>query len=300
MRLVTRSDLDGLTSAVLIGTMEDIETIELIHPQDITDNKFEITKNDVMSNLPYHPKAAMWFDHHLLTDSNKKPPANVKGGHSLAPSAARVVYDYYHSDKLKKHEHLVRETDRLDSAQLTMEDVIRPKGVILLGFTIDGRTGIQQFEEYFNNLVRWLQTLPVEDVMKKPDVVVRARFLKDENANFLKVLRETSRLDEKIVITDFRPLAEIPVGNRFLVYTLYPEANISVRLQWGPRKEFVVTTLGHSIFDRTSQASCGEICSRFGGGGHRGAAAAPIRGDDVEDQIARIIQMIKEAGSERV
>lgn len=296
MRLVTRGDLDGLTSAVLLSTMGKIDSIELIHPQDITDNKFEITENDIMANLPYHPRCALWFDHHLLTDSNKKPPKDIKGRHAIAPSAARVIYDYYASDKLKKYEHLVRETDRLDAAQLSLEDITHPKGVILLGFTIDGRTGIGQFQDYFENLVEWLQTMPIEEVLKQPDVAVRVRFLKDENANFHKVLKENSRLDGNVIITDFRSVEEVPVGNRFLVYTLFSEANVSVRLQWGPKKSFVAATLGHSIFKRTSRASCGEICSRFGGGGHRGAGAVPLRGDHVDDQIAEIIKMLKDAG----
>jgi hypothetical protein len=296
MRLVTRGDLDGLTSAVLISTMEQIDSIELIHPQDITDNKFEITENDIMANLPYHPRCALWFDHHLLTDSNKKPPQDIKGKHAIAPSAARVIFDYYASDKLKKYEHLVRETDRLDAAQLTLEDVTDPKGVILLGFTIDGRTGIGPFKDYFENLVEWLQTMSFEKVMNQPDVAVRVRFLKDENANFLKVLKENSRLNGNVIITDFRSVKEVPVGNRFLVYTLFPGANVSVRLQWGPKKAFVSATLGHSIFNRTSRASCGEICSRFGGGGHRGAAAVPLSGDHVDDQITEIIKMLKDAG----
>jgi len=294
MRIVTRGDLDGLTSAILISEMEKIESIELIHPQDITDNKFEITENDIMANLPYHPKAGLWFDHHLLTGSNKKPPADLKGKHTLAPSAARVIYDYYGSEKLRKYEHLVSETDRLDSAQLSIDDVLRPKGVILLGFTIDGRTGIERFKDYFLDLVRWFQYMSIEEVLKQPDVAVRVRFLKDENADFQKTVRENSRLDGNVIITDFRSIDKVPVGNRFLVYTLFPEANVSVRLQWGPKKSFVATTLGHSIFKRTSKANCGEICGRFGGGGHKGAGAVPLSGDQVEEKIAEIIRMLKE------
>ena len=296
MRLVTRGDLDGLTSAVLVSTMEDIDSIELIHPQDITDNNFEIRENDIMANLPYHPKCSLWFDHHQLTNSNRKPPENFKGNHALAPSAARVIYDYYASDKLQKYKYLVQETDRLDSAQLTLEDILSPQGVILVGFTIDGRTGIVQFKEYFMNLVQWLKSMSIDEVLKKSEVAVRARFLKDENIHFRKILKENSRLDEKIIITDFRAIDEVPVGNRFLVYTIFPQANISLRLQWGPKKSFVAATLGHSIINRTSQANCGEICSQFGGGGHRGAGAVPLMLDYADDQISQIIQMVKEAG----
>ncbi|HEY5648555.1 MAG TPA: exopolyphosphatase [Nitrospiria bacterium] len=294
MRLVTRGDLDGLTSAVLISTMENIESIELIHPQDITDNKFKITKNDIMANLPYNPECALWFDHHLLTKSNKKPPEDVKGRHALAPSTARVIYDYYQSEKLRKFEHLVQETDRLDSAQLTREDVLSPEGVVLLGFTVDGRTGIGAFKDYFLNLVERLQTLPIDEVLKLPEVAERISLIQRENTLFQKSLMDHSRLDGNVVITDFRPLEKVPVGNRFLVYTLFPDANVSVRLQRGPQNAYVVATLGHSIFNRTSMANCGEICSRFGGGGHKGAGAVPLKGAGVEEKISEIIQLLKE------
>jgi len=230
MRLVTRGDLDGLTSTVLITMMEDVDAIELIHPQDITDNKFDIQENDIIANLPYHPNCAIWFDHHQLTENNEEPPENYKGKHAIEPSVARVIYDYYSSDKLKKYEKLVSETDRFDSAQLSMEDVTDPKGEILLGFTIDGRTGIGKFKDYFMNLVDWLKEMTVDEVLQRPEVAERINLMKKSNAAFLEILKENSVMDGNVVITDLRSVDKVPVGNRFLVYTLFPEANVSVRL----------------------------------------------------------------------
>lgn len=296
MRLVTRGDLDGVTSAVLLTTMEPIETIELIHPQDITDKKFFIKKNDIMANLPYHPDCAMWFDHHELTKSNVTPPANYKGKHMIAPSVARVIYDYYGSEKLKKFKHLVDETDRFDSATLTMEDVTDPKDVVLLGFTIDSRSGIGRFKEYFQDLVKWLREKPLSEVLRQTEVQERVKILREQNAIFLGALRKHSRRDGNVVVTDFRGLDKVPVGNRFLIYTLFPETNVSVRLQWGPEKKFVATTLGHNIFNRTSKANCGQICGDFGGGGHRGAGAVPLKADEANRKISEIIELLKEAG----
>jgi nanoRNase/pAp phosphatase (c-di-AMP/oligoRNAs hydrolase) len=295
MRLVTRGDLDGVTSAVLITNMEKIDSIELIHPQDITDKKFEITDNDIMSNLPYHPNCAMWFDHHELTESNEKPPENFKGRHSIAPSTARVIYDYYSSDKLKKYEHLVTETDRFDSAQLTRDDIINPQKVILLGFTIDSRSGIGKFKEYFMDLVIWLKSMPVEKVLSQPEVQKRIKLLRENNSTFLSLLKQYSKQDDNVVITDFRSIEKVPIGNRFLVYTLFPDTNVSMRIQWGPEKKFVSVTLGHNIFKRTSRVDCGKICSDFGGGGHRGAAACILITDEAEKKIKEIIKAIKKS-----
>lgn len=296
MRLVTRGDLDGVTAAVLITTMEKIYSIELIHPQDITDKKFAITGNDILANLPYHPYCAMWFDHHELTESNEKPPENFSGKHAIAPSVSRVIYDYYSSDKLKKYEYLVVETDRFDSAQLAMEDITDPKGVILLGFTIDSRSGIGRFNKYFVDLVTWLKTMPIEKVLLQPAVMERVKLLRENNSAFLSILKENSRQDGNVVITDFRSLNRVPVGNRFLIYTLFPDTNVSVRIQWGPEKKFLAVTLGHNIFNRTSRSNCGQICSDFGGGGHKGAGACPLKPEKADAQIAEIIQRFKKSG----
>lgn len=295
MRLVTRGDLDGVTSAVLITTMEDITHTELIHPQDITDKKFEITRDDIMANLPYHPSAAMWFDHHELTASNVRPPENFRGRHALAPSVARVIYDYYSSEKLRKYEYLVSETDRFDAATLDIKDVTDPQGVVLLGFTIDSRSGIGSFKDYFNNVVSWLKTMPLDKVLSQPEVKERVDLLRENNATFLKLLKEHSKPVGNVVFTDFRTVERLPVGNRFLVYTLFPETNVSVRVQWGPEKKFAAVTLGHNIFNRTSKANCGHICSDYGGGGHKGAGACPLPPDKADAMIEEIIKRLKTA-----
>jgi hypothetical protein len=296
MRLVTRGDLDGLTSAVLLTTVENIDEIELIHPQDITDGHFTITGNDIMANLPYHPDCAVWFDHHELTESNASPPEQFKGAHALKPSVARVIYDYYGEGKLKRFKHLVDETDRFDAAQLSLEDVNDPQGVIMLGFTIDPRTGMGRFKEYFLKLVELLKTRGIDEVMAHPEVVARMERYREENADFRQALKAHSRQDGNVVITDFRKMEQIPVGNRFLVYTLFPDANVSLRLQWGPKRKFVAATLGHSIFSRTCRTDIGQLCSDFGGGGHRGAGACILPTDEAEGKIGEIIDRLKEAG----
>ena len=296
MRLVTRGDLDGVTSAVLVTTMEDIETIELVHPQDITDKRFEIAPTDIMANLPYHPSCAMWFDHHALTDSNEKPPADFKGKHDIAPSVARVIYSYYSSEKLSGYAHLVEETDRFDSANLTKEDILNATGVILLGFTIDSRSGIGGFKEYFLNLIEWLKTKTLVEVLAQPEVERRAALLRENNLAFLDLLKKHSRTEGNVVVTDFRGLETSPIGNRFLVYALFPETNVSLRLQWGPGKKFVAASLGHNIFNRTSGVHCGQVASDFGGGGHRGAAACPLDAKRADEQVVELVRRLKEAG----
>src|SRR5581483_1419124 len=281
MRLVTRGDLDGLTCAVIITMKEPIDEIVLIHPQDITDKRIEIGRGDILANVPYHPSCGMWFDHHILTESNERPPADVKGRHAIAPSAARVVYDYYtekypNDPELLRHEKLVAETDRLDAAQLAPEDVDDPRGYILLGYTIDSRSGLGSFKDYFNHLVGWLKTMTIDEVLAQPEVKARVDRLRNELVAFKDLLRRNSFQLNNVVVTDLRESADMPAGNRFLMYRLFPESNVSLRVHWGPGKNSVIAAVGHSIFNRKCRTSVGELMSRFNGGGHKGAGTCVL------------------------
>ncbi len=294
MRLITRGDLDGLACAVIVTSHEKISEILLVHPQQITDREVEVTGDDIIANLPYHPDCALWFDHHLLTTSNRRPEGEFRGRYAQAPSAAQLIWEHYGNDP--RFSRLVEETNRLDSAQLTEDDVLRPEGYILLGYTIDSRTGLGAFEVYFRQCVEWVKDLPVEEVLRKPLVAERVKRMREEDRNFRKALLESSRLDGNVVVTDFRDEVLLPIGNRFLVYTLFPQANVSLRVHWGPERQFVVAAVAHSIFNRTCRTNVGELLARYGGGGHHGAGSAPIPTDEAEEKIAEILAALKEAG----
>ncbi|MFL6201306.1 MAG: exopolyphosphatase [Thermoanaerobaculia bacterium] len=297
MRLVTRGDLDGLTCAVLLTLNEDVDGISLIHPQDITDGRADIRPGDIVANLPYHPNCAMWFDHHLHTATANIPQGEVRGAFAEAPSAAGLVYEYYGGEAaMPQFKELVRETDRLDSADLTPADVLAPEGYIKLGFTIDGRTGMGTFESYFLHLVDLLRIgTPIEHVLSDPGVQRRCDILDSENERFIEELKAYSRVDGNVVVTDFRPLDHVPIGNRFLVYAIYPEINVSVRIHWGPNREFPMLLVGHSIFNRTCRTNVGELAARYGGGGHKGAGSIPLM-DEPDQQIRMVIAELKANG----
>ncbi|MFL6193932.1 MAG: exopolyphosphatase [Thermoanaerobaculia bacterium] len=297
MRLVTRGDLDGLTCAVLLSINEDIDSIALIHPQDISDGRADIRPGDIIANLPYHPGCAMWFDHHLHTATPNVPPEAFRGAFAQAPSAARLVYEYYGGEEaMPQFTDLVRETDRLDSANLAPDDVLDPQGFIKLGFTIDGRTGLGTFEKYFLHLVDLLREgAAIRDVLADPSVRRRCEMMESENEHFCQALRAYSQVDGNVVFTDFRDLDHTPIGNRFLVYALFPEVNVSARVHWGPNRAFPMLLLGHSIFRRTCKTNVGELASRYGGGGHRGAGSIPLM-DEPEQQIRMVVAELKANG----
>jgi hypothetical protein len=294
MRLVTRGDMDGLTSAVIITMTEPIDDIVLVHPQEITDKKVPIRGDDILANVPYHPGCGTWFDHHLLTDSNEKPPANFKGRHRIAPSAARLVYEYYlekipGDPRLLRLAKLVDETDRLDAAQLTQEDVEHPRDYILLGYTIDSRTGLGAYSDYFKQLVELLKVMPIDEVLRQPAVRDRVERIRRDQEDFRRLLQRNSFKLNNVVITDLREVDRLPAGNRFLIYALFPETNVSLRVHWGPAHSSVIAAVGHSIFNRTCKTSVGEMMSRYGGGGHQGAGTCVLPLEKAADAIDEIL-----------
>jgi nanoRNase/pAp phosphatase (c-di-AMP/oligoRNAs hydrolase) len=294
MRLVTRGDLDGLTSAVIITMKESVDDILLVHPQDITDKVVDLGADDILANLPYDARCGLWFDHHLLTDSNEQPPEVFRGRHRLAPSAARLAYEYYlekHPDDpdLLRLDRLVDETDRLDAALLTPDDVERPRDYILLGYTIDSRTGLGSFDEYFRKLVEWLKTMSIAEVLAQPEVRERIERIRTDQTAFKDLLSRNSFQLNNVVVTDLREIERLPAGNRFLVYSLFPDANVSLRVHWGPRRDSVIAAVGHSIFNRSCNTSVGELMSRYGGGGHRGAGTCVLPLERAADAIDEIL-----------
>jgi len=297
MRVVTRGDMDGLVGAVIVSLHEPVEDIELIHPQDITSGQAEIRSGDVLINVPYHPACSLWFDHHQHTATYEKPPERFEGAYGNAPSAAHLVYEYFGGRaKMPQLAALVHETDRMDSADLTPQDVIDPKGFIQLGFTIDARTGIGAFRGYFQTLFDLLRAgTSIEEILAHPEVARRRERMERGKTEYRIALREHSRIQANVVVTDFRPLKQAPVANRFLVYAVFPTVNVSMRVHWGPAKEFVVAVLGHSIFNRGCNTDLGELAKRYGGGGHRGAASIPLllpleADDKVKEIVAELVR----------
>ena len=291
MRLVTRPDLDGLTCAVLLSECVTIDSVELVHPQDVSERRVPIGASDVLANLPYHPACGMWFDNHLLTDPKAMPPAGFAGRYGKAPSAARLVYEHYAPSHpaLARYAKLVAETDRLDSAQLTLEDVVAPEGYVLLGFTLDPRTGLGSLREYFDLLLPALRQKPIDAVLALPEVRERAARMREQDHAFKDAALAHSRLEQNVVLTDFRAVDPIPVGNRFLIFTLFPQASVAVRVQWGPDRDRVAVSAGRSILSRGSKANIGVLMSLYGGGGHPGAGACLLAPATADAQIAEIV-----------
>lgn len=305
MRLITRSDFDGLACAVLLREVEEIESVDFVHPKDVQDGKVSVGRNDILSNLPYVFGVGLWFDHHSSEITRMDETAAYRGRFEIAPSAARVIYNHYGPARLRKYEKLLESVDRSDSAQLSMGDVTDPKGWILLSYVMDPRTGLAYHHDYrISN--RELMTKMIDLIAAHPDdpdAVLADADVKEridryfaQQEEFEKITRAHSRVDGNVIVTDLRGTGNPPSGNRFLVYTMYPEANIQVRIFDGRKGEFVVCAVGHSIFNRTSNTDVGKLMDRYGGGGHRGAGTCQLPLAEAETKLAEIVEQIKKDG----
>ena len=294
MRVFTHGDLDGLTSLVLLTLAEDVTEIAFAHPKDMQDGKISVTENDIITNLPYVRGCGMWFDHHISENEKIEDIGEFRGRFALAPSAARVIYDYYKLQEFEHFKDMLEATDRLDSSNLTREDITYPSGWILLGLTLDQRSGLgPEFRKYFRWLAEYVKKVPLEKVLQHPEVNKHCQRLLKEQGEFKKLLEEYSRQEGNVIITDLRGVKEMPAGNRFLIYNIYPEADVQVRIFQGTLGNIVVAG-GHSIFNRTCKVNLGKLMAEYGGGGHGGAATCQISNEEADTKIAEIIARLKE------
>ena len=305
MRLITRSDFDGLVCAVLLKNVESIDAIEFVHPKDVQDGKIRVTSDDILTTLPFVRGVGLWFDHHSSEIVRNEDTASYRGRFEIAPSAARVVYNHYKGRGMEPYQKLLESVDRSDSAQLTKEEVTSPTGWILLSYVMDPRTGLAYHHGYrvsnrelMAKMIDLIAQHPDDPatVLADADVKQRVDRYFEQQREFEKVTREHSRVEGNVIITDLRGLGELPTGNRFLVYTMFPEANIQVRIFDGRKNEFVVCAVGHSIFNRTSKTDVGKLMDQYGGGGHRGAGTCQLPLSDAERKIGEIIDRIKSDG----
>lgn len=294
MRVLTRGDLDGLTATVFLSLVEKVTEVKFAHPKDVQDGKVPCDQEDIVVNLPFVKGCGLWFDHHVSEEEKLGAIGGFKGRFAVAPSAARVVSDHYKSPEFDKYKDLLEATDRLDAAQLSMDDVARPSGWILLGYTLDPRTGLgPEFQKYFRWLVEYVKEVPLAKILQHPEVKKRCDRVLEEQEEFKKVLQSRTKVDGTVVLTDFRGLKDAPVGNRFLVYTLYPQCNVEVRIFAGKGGATINVAIGHSIFNRTCKANAGKLCARYGGGGHQGAGTCQLSPDKADAQIKDIVAELK-------
>jgi hypothetical protein len=320
MRLVTRADFDGLVCGALLTKFEPIDAYLFVEPKFMQDGLVEIRAGDIIANLPYHPNCTLWFDHHVTntTPDFVKPIVLGKGGFRLAPSAARVVYEYYKelgnqqlmgsgqeritrltdnemiafldSERIK---YLLHETDRIDAGKLEPQDVLDPQGYVLISMTTDGRNAGD--EPYWLRIIELLRDASLEEVLRDPEVSRRCQQIRDEQEQLRQLLLARTVMKGNVIFVDLRGIQEIPDGNRFLIFTLFPQGNIQVKVADDKQRENTTSiSVGYNIFNTTSNVNVGELLSHYGGGGHKVVGSCRVPNDQAEQAIQEIVAAVSD------
>lgn len=304
-RLVTRSDFDGLACAVLLKHLDLIDEIVFVHPKDMQDGKVAISGRDITTNLPYVAGAHLAFDHHL---SETLRNAGNHANHIInpnAPSAARVVYDYYGGARTfpARWNDMMAAVDKGDSARFTRAEVLDPKGWDLLNFLMDARTGLGRFRDFrisnyslMMDLIDYCKDSSIEQIMQLPDVRERTALYMEHNEQCKMQIRRCASVHRNLVVLDLRKEETIYAGNRFIVYALFPEQNISIHVLWGVKNQNTVFATGKSILDRSSRTNIGALMLEYGGGGHENAGTCQVANEMAEEVLGALINRINREG----
>ncbi len=302
MRLVTRSDFDGLACAALLKEAGLIDSYQFAHPKDIQSGLVEITANDILANVPYAPGCGMWFDHHT-SEGERLGAISYRGMSRVAPSCARVIYDFLGgASRFPAHwDPMMAAVDKVDSANLTTADIDAPADWILIGYIMDPRTGLGRFHDFrisnyqlMMEMIEFCRTMTAAEILRQPDVKERVDRYFEQDALFKTMLKRCTRQVGEVLIIDFRDEENIYAGNRFQVYTMFPSASVSIHVTWGKERQNVALAMGNSIINRTSRANLGSVALHFGGGGHEAVATCQVAAKDVDRTLEAIVQYIHE------
>src|SRR3954464_13079999 len=305
-RLVTRSDFDGLVCAALLKDLDLLDDIKFVHPKDVQDGLVELGTRDITTNLPYVPDVHTCFDHHA---SETTRVGNGNGNHVIDPaarSAARVVYDHFGGDSRFPgiSTEMMEAVDKADSASFSEEEILHPKGWILMSFLMDPRTGLGRFHDFrisnyqlMMQLIEECMRLDVDEILATPDVAERVALYNEHSANAVRQIGRLAEIHDDLVVLDLREEDVIHPTNRFMVYALHPECSVSMHVLWGLKKQNTVFAVGKSIIDRSSEVHVGELMLEYGGGGHEAAGTCQVENDAAVRVQAELVARITGASA---
>jgi len=304
MRLLTRSDFDGLACAAILKEIGIIDHWKFVHPKDLQDGLVEVTDSDVLANVPYVKGCKLWFDHHSSESERLDKDIVFEGESRLEDSAARVIYEYYGGEgRMPQMIDMVRAVDKVDAAKLAVDEILNPTGWVLLGFIMDPRTGLGRFRnfrisnyELMENLIDACRVQTIEEIMENPDVKERALLYFEQTELFTQMVQKHTTIHGNVIVSDLRGVDIIHAGNRFMVYSLWPQQNISMWIVDGRGKQNCPIAVGHSVLNRTSNTNVGALMLQYGGGGHHQVGTCQVTYEEADDVIKALVAKMNADG----
>ncbi len=297
MRLVTRSDFDGLACGALLLEAGIVDSWKFAHPKDIQDGLIEINENDCLANVPFVEGCGLWFDHHSSEHERLELKGKFKGESRMTPSCARIIYDYYGGkERFPQFDELMAAVDKVDSGDLTIDEIMNPKGWILIGFLMDPRTGLGRWQEFtisnyhlMEKLMDACRSMSTDEILALPDVQERIKVYNEQTEKFKKMVTEHTKVEGNVIISDLRGVNPIYTGNRFMIYSMYPEQNISAWIVSGRGGKGCSAAVGYSILNKTSHVNVGSLMLKYNGGGHEKVGTCQFSDENMDTELPKML-----------
>ncbi len=297
MRLITRSDFDGLVCGALLKEAGIIDHWKFAHPKDLQDDLVEINEDDCLANVPFVEGCGLWFDHHSSEFERNQLEGKYKGESRITPSCARIIYEYYGGEERFSHfNEMLAAVDKVDSGNLTIDEIQNPEGWILVGFLMDPRTGLGRWRNFtisnyqlMEKLIDACRTMSTDEILNLSDVQERIEIYFEQTARFKDMVSKYTRTDGDVIISDLRGVDPIYTGNRFLIYSMYPEQNISAWIVSGKGGLGCSVAVGYSVLNRTSDIDVGSLMLKYGGGGHKAVGTCQFKDEEIEDKLPKLL-----------
>lgn len=297
MRLVTRSDFDGLVCGALLLEAGIIDSWKFAHPKDLQDGLVEISENDCLANVPFVPGCGLWFDHHSSEHERLALEGKFKGESRITPSCARIIYEYYGGrERFPQYDDVMEAVDKVDSGNLSIDEIMNPTGWILIGFLMDPRTGLGRWRQFsisnyqlMEKLLAACHTMCADEILAMPDIQERIEVYQEQTEKFKEMVAAHTRVDGNVIITDLRGVEPIYTGNRFLIYSLYPEQNVSAWIVSGKGGKGCSAAVGYSVLNRTATLDVGSLMLKYNGGGHRKVGTCQFSDENMETELPKML-----------
>lgn len=306
MRLVTRSDFDGLACGVLLKEAGIIDHWKFAHPKDLQDGLVEVTEDDCLANVPYVEGCGLWFDHHSSEHERLQLEGKYKGESRITPSCARIIYEYYGgAEKFPGFEEMMEAVDKVDSGNLTIDEIQNPSGWILIGFLMDPRTGLGRWRNFtisnyqlMERLIDACRTMSAEEILAMPDVKERVEIYNEQTEKFMEMVKKYTTTEGNLIISDLRGVDPIYSGNRFLIYSMYPEQNISAWIVSGRGGAGCSAAVGYSILNKTSTVDVGSLMLKYNGGGHKKVGTCQFSDENMAEDLPKMLEELKKLANQ--
>ncbi|MCR5800204.1 MAG: exopolyphosphatase [Lachnospiraceae bacterium] len=298
MRLVTRSDFDGLVCGALLLEAGVVDCWKFAHPKDLQDGLVEVNENDVLANVPFVEGCGLWFDHHSSEFERQELEGKYKGESRITPSCARIIYEYYGgAERFPGMEEIMEAVDKVDSGNLTIDEVMNPKGWILIGFLMDPRTGLGRWRQFripnyklMEELMVACQNKTTAEILEMEDVKERIEVYNEQTEKFKEMVKAHTRVDGNLIISDLRGVDPIYTGNRFMIYSMYPEQNVSAWIVSGKGGQGCSAAVGYSILNRTATLDVGKLMLKYRGGGHKKVGTCQFSDENMDTELPKMLE----------